>query len=351
MKTQMILENLSNVSGVSGNEMKIAEIIEENFEQSCDLLKRDALGNIIVLKSGDSDINNKKIMIGAHMDEVGLMVKSIEKNGFLYFINLGGIDKRTLLAQEVIVHGESDLFGVIGAKPPHLQKKQDKEKTINMEELYIDIGLSKEEAETQVSVGDFITIKREFKSLSGTCVTGKALDNRAGVTAMIECMKELQDIKHSVDVYFVATVQEEVGLRGAITSTFNIMPDIAIAIDVGHGRTPDLPKEDTIELAKGPAIALGANIHPKIHEKIVHLAQKNNIPFQIEVNPASSGTDAWAMQITQNGVPTALLSIPLRYMHTSVETVNLNDIKWTGKLLALFIESLNHVDWEEWLCF
>lgn len=351
MKTQMILEKLSNASGVSGNEMKIAEVIEKSFEQACDLLKRDALGNIIILKSGNSDINNKKIMIGAHMDEVGLMVKSIGKDGFLHFINLGGIDQKTLLAQEVIVHGESDLFGVIGAKPPHLQRKQDKEKTISMEELYIDIGLSKEEAETQVSVGDFITINRELKSLSGRCVTGKALDNRAGVTAMIECMKELQNIEHSVDVYFVATVQEEVGFRGAITSTFNIMPDIAIAIDVGHGRTPDLPKEDTIELAKGPGVALGANIHPKIHEKIASLAKKNNIPFQIEVNPASSGTDAWAMQITQNGVPTALLSIPLRYMHTSVETVNLNDIKWTGKLLALFIESLNRVDWEEWLCF
>lgn len=351
MEILNILEKLSNETGVSGSEIKVASIIEKIFKQTCNKVKKDALGNIIGLKSGNSKTNNKKIMIAAHMDEIGLMVKSIDKSGFIKFLNVGGIDERTLLAQEVIVHGRNDIFGVIGAKPPHLQKKDEKKKSTRMEDLYIDIGLTEEEARKQVSIGDFITINRNFTYLKGKSVTGKALDDRAGITALIQCMKYLENLNHSIDIYFVATVQEEVGLRGATTSTFNIIPDIGIAIDVGHGRTPDLPKEDTIELGRGPAIALGANIHPKIHQKLVDLAKEHNIPYQIEVNPGSSGTDAWAIQVTQSGVPTGLLSIPLRYMHTSVELANTNDIKHTGRLLALFIASLIDIDLEERLCF
>lgn len=351
MEIENILEKLSNVSGVSGSEIKVAEIIEERFKKTCDMVKKDALGNIIALKSGNKNLNNKKIMIVAHMDEIGLMVKNIEKNGFLHFINVGGIDERTLLAQEVIVHGKNDIFGIIGAKPPHLQKKDEQNKSTRMEDLYIDIGLSEKDARKQISIGDFITINRSFTYLQGKSVTGKALDDRAGIVAIIQCIKELKYIKHNLDIYFVATVQEEVGLRGATTSSFNIIPDIGIAIDVGHGRTPDLSKEDTIELGKGPAIALGANIHPKIYKRLVDLAKEYNIPHQMEVNPSSSGTDAWAIQVTQSGVPTGLLSIPLRYMHTSVELVNINDIKHTGRLIALFIASINDTDLEEWLCF
>lgn len=353
LKLEKILEDLSNNSGASGNETKISSIIQKTFQENCDQTKIDALGNIIALKKGSFVNNNanKKIMLVAHMDEIGLMVTKIDKNGFLYFTNIGGIDERTLLSQEVIVHGKKDLFGVIGAKPPHLQKKEEKTNSIKIDDLYIDIGLRQEQAQKWLSVGDFITINRKFVNLQGDKVAGKALDDRAGIMVLLECMKKLKYVSHKLDVYYVASVQEEVGLRGATITTYHIMPDIGIAVDVGHGRTPELSKDDTNELGKGPSIALGANIHPKIYERFTMLAKEYEIPYQLDVNPGSSGTDAWAIQVTQNGVPTGLLSIPLRYMHTSVELVDMRDIKRTGRLLALFIASLNDVDMEEWLCF
>lgn len=353
LKLEKVLEYISNSSGVSGNETKVSSMIQKVFQENCDQIKVDSLGNIIALKKGTCINNNanKKVMLMAHMDEIGLMVTKIDENGFLYFTNIGGIDERTLLSQEVIVHGQKDLFGVIGAKPPHLQKKEEKTNSIKIEDLYIDIGLTQEQAQKWISIGDFITINREFVHLQGNSVTGKALDDRAGILTLLECMKELKYVNHTLDIYYVASVQEEVGLRGAGVSTYHLMPDIGIAVDVGHGRTPELPKEDTNELGKGPAIALGANIHPRIHKQLTMLAKEYEIPYQLDVNPGSSGTDAWAIQVVQNGVPTGLLSIPLRYMHTSVELVDMQDIKRTGRLLALFITSLNDIDMEEWLCF
>lgn len=352
MRLEKILESLSNANGVSGSEMRIGNEISFYFKQYCDQVKSDKLGNIVAFKPGNSQKRkNTKIMLAAHMDEIGLMVKKIDNNGFILFTNVGGIDERTLLSQEVIVHGNKEIYGIIGAKPPHLLKEQEKNSSIKIEELYIDVGMSEKEAKKVISIGDFITIKREFKILGRDFVAGKALDNRAGIAVILECMKELQNMSHSIDIYFVATVQEEVGLRGAITSTYHIMPDLGIAIDVGHGRTPELPKEETIELGKGPGITLGPNIHPSIHKRFVDISREYNIPYQIEVCPEATGTDAWAIQVTQSGVPTGLLSIPLRYMHTSVELLNMRDIVHSGRLLAFFIASLNEVDMEEWLCY
>ncbi|WP_306811088.1 M42 family metallopeptidase [Irregularibacter muris] len=349
---QKTLELITPIAGVSGNEMKVSGYIKDLFSKTCNTVKEDALGNIIAIKEGSGNKKaRRKIMLAAHMDEIGLMVKKIDKKGFVFFTNVGGMDYRTLLSQEVTIHGKKDIFGVIGAKPPHLQKQNEKNKSIKMDELYIDVGLSKEELEKWIDIGDFITINRDLTSLQGEYITGKALDDRGGIAALLECMKELEHINHQLDVYFVATVQEEVGLRGAITSTYGIMPDLGIAIDVGHGRTPGVPKEDTIELDKGPAIGLGPNIHPKINKKLIEIAKKFNIPYQPEVIPGRSGTDAWAMQVTQSGVPTGLLSIPLRYMHTSVEVASKKDIELTGRMLSLFIASLNDINWEEWLCY
>jgi len=168
---------------------------------------------------------------------------------------------------------------------------------------------------------------------------------------MIECFIELSKLKHNCDVFGVATVQEEVGTRGAIVSTFQIEPDIGIAIDMGFGTTPELSKDDTMELGKGPGIGLGANIHPRIHERFIKVAKEYNIPYQLELSPGMSGTDAQSMQISQSGVATGVLSIPLRYMHTTVETVDMKDIKNAGKLLAYFISSLDDDDLEGFLCF
>lgn len=351
MNTKDFLEKLSNGSSVSGYEYKLNDTIISAFEKYSNDISIDNLGNIIVLKKGKYNSSKPKIMIAAHMDEIGLMVKYIEDNGFIRFTNIGGIDPRTILGQEVIVHGLKDLFGVVGSKPPHLQEPDEINKAIKMEDMIIDLGYSKEEVKKFISVGDPITIKRNFMKLEGNRLVGKSLDDKAGIAAMYECIKELSNINHEADVYFVSTVQEEVGTRGAFTSTYKINPDFGIAIDVGFGTTPELAKSDTIDMGKGPAITLGGNIHPGLREKIVEVAKEYNIPFQLEITPGPTGTDARAIQITRAGIPALCLSIPLRYMHTSVEIIDMEDIKNTAKLLAFFIASISNENLEGLLCY
>lgn len=351
MDINNFLEILTNGSSISGHEYRLNDKISSAFKIYTDDISIDNLGNIIALKKGRNNDSNLKIMMAAHMDEIGLMVKYIEDNGFIKFTNIGGIDPRTLLGQEVIVHGNRDLYGVIGSKPPHLQEASEMNKTIKMEDMIIDLGYSKEEVEKYINIGDVITIKRKLRALQGKRLTGKALDDKSGIVAMYECIKELSKMEYEADVYFVSTVQEEVGMRGAYTSTFDINPDIGISIDVGFGSTPELPKEDTLDMGKGPGITLGGNIHPGLRQQMVTIAEEYNIPFQTEVTPGPTGTDARAMQITRSGIPTLCLSIPLRYMHTSVEIVDMRDIKNTAKLLAFFIASISNENLEGLLCY
>ena len=344
------IQKMVETPGLSGFESEVSKVIEDYFKPYSDDIVRDKLGNLIILKKGNVG-DRKKIMLAAHMDEIGLIVKKIDENGFIKFSTIGGIDQRTLLTQEVIVHGKKDLFGVIGNKPPHILSDEEKKKAVKIEDMLIDVGLNKEEAEKFISVGDPISFRRKMINLQGDCISSKALDDRAGVAVMYECLKELNKMNHDCDVYAVATVQEEVGLRGAITSTYGIFPDIGIAIDVGFAYTPELAKDEYSELGKGPAIAFGANIHPKVYERLLKTAKDYSLPYQEEFYPAATGTDTWAIQVTQSGVASGLISIPLRYMHTSVEIVDLNDIKYAGKILAEFIVSLNLVDLEEMLCY
>ena len=290
-------------------------------------------------------------MIAAHMDEIGLMVKDIEENGFLRFTSIGGVDPRTILGQEVIVHGKEDLFGVVGSKPPHLQDPEDANNSIKMEDMTIDIGLSKEDVEKYISIGDTITINRKLINLQNNRVAGKAIDDRAGIAVLFDCIKELSNMKHDADVYFVSTVQEEVSMAGALTSTYSINPDFGIAVDVGFGTTPELNKYNSIELGKGPGITLGANIHPGLRKKLILIAKEYNIPYQMEINAGPTGTDARAMQITREGIPSLVLSIPLRYMHTSVEVIDMVDIKNTAKLLAFYISAIANDSLEGLLCY
>lgn len=351
MDTKILLELLCNSQGISGNEYTLNDIIISAFKEYTDDINIDSLGNIIALKKGLSINNNVKIMIAAHMDEIGLMVKDIEENGFLRFTNIGGFDPRTIIGQEVIVHGKRDIFGVIGSKPPHLQEASEHDKAIKMEDMTIDIGYSKDEVEKLVSIGDVITIKRNMIELQGGRVSAKALDDRAGIAVVYECIKELNKLNHQADVYFVSTVQEEVSMSGALVSTYKINPDIGIAVDVGFGTTPELSKSNSIELGKGPGITLGGNIHPGLRKKLTEIAGEYNIPYQMEISPGPTGTDARAMQITREGIPSLVLSVPLRYMHTSVEVVDMIDIKHTAKLLAFFIASISSENLEGLLCY
>ncbi|HZJ56685.1 MAG TPA: M42 family metallopeptidase [Clostridia bacterium] len=350
MDAKMFLEELIDTPGVSGYEDEVSKVIKDAFKPYCNEVGRDAFFNVYGKKIGNGGHEGPKVMLAAHLDEIGLMVKNIDESGFISFTNIGGVDQRILLSQEVIIHGKERLYGVIGAKPPHLQEKGETAKAVPMDEMVIDVGFSTEAVKEKITIGDLITFKSPLISLAGTMVSGKSIDDRAGVVMMLETMKELDKLVFSGEIYFVATSQEEVGTRGAIISTYSLDPDIGIAIDVTHGDTPDAPKDETHAMDKGPVIGMGPNMHPKLTERLLNVARDNEIGHLIEVAPGLTGTDARAMQVSREGVPTVLVELPLRYMHTTVETLDMENVKKAARLTALFIASLKE-GWEECLTY
>lgn len=342
MNVRKFLERASMAHGVSGFEfMNIASVVKDAMSGLVDEIQTDVLGNVIGVKRGNGSEPRPKIMLAGHMDEIGLIVTKIEKGGFLRFTQMGGVDPRILPTHEVIVYGRKPLSGVIGVKPPHLTSREEARKAHKMEDLFIDVGLPEEEVCELVRVGDVITFKRQVSELMQDGLSGKSFDDRAGVAVILICLDELRKYKVNADVYAVATTQEEVGLRGALVSSYGIAPDIGIAIDVCHAETPGVPEWKTSSLGKGPALAQGGNIHPKVYAGLENAAKELGIPVQKEIAPAATGTDAWAIQVRRSGVATGLVSIPLRYMHTSVETLSLGDVEKAGKLLARFIASVD----------
>ena len=337
-----LLKTLSEATGISGYEKDLANLISDSFQPYCDEIKDDKLGNLIAIKKAENNSDQApNIMLAAHMDEIGLMVTKIEEKGFLRFTYVGGVDPRTLLGQEVVVHGKEEVIGIIGARPPHLSDEKERNEAPDKEKLFIDLGLSKGKSEEIINVGDLVSIKRDFNTLDGEIVTGKSLDDRAGVIMLFECLKELQYLKTNVNVHAVATIQEEVGIRGAITSSYSIYPDIGIAVDVCHADMPGVEKDRVVDMGEGPAVSFGPHVHPKIYDKLTEIADDQNIPYQPEPATHPGGTDAWGIQIARSGVASALVSIPLRYMHTSVETISLHDVKAGGQLLAQFIARID----------
>ncbi|MGI6570103.1 MAG: M42 family metallopeptidase [Caldicoprobacterales bacterium] len=348
------LAELIEIPGVSGYEEKAAARIADEFARHCDRVRTDEFYNVYAIKrgtavrGGQDEKGLPKVMLAAHMDEIALMVRDIDEEGFVRFTNIGGVDQRILPAQEVTVHGQEKLHGIIATLPPHLQEAGDARKPVKMKDMSIDLGLPYEKVRELVRVGDLITFCSPLVSMQGTFVNGKSIDDRAGVIMLNEVMKELDRYQYQAEVYCVATVQEEVGTRGAIISTYNIQPDIGIAIDVCHGETPDAPREDTHAMDKGIVVCKGPNLHPGLTDRLLEIAKENGMECQIEIAPRPTGTDARSMQISRSGVPTILLELPLRYMHTTVETLNLDHIKSGARLIALFIASLKE-GWQEWL--
>lgn len=343
-----LLKELSGLPGPSGGELAVGRRVAELLAPYSHSVRHDALGNCIAFKEGQGQAPRPRIMLAAHMDEIGLIVTRVEEGGFLRVANVGGVDPRALVAQEVIVHADAPLPGYIGVKPPHLLTPQERDKAIPLDEMFIDVGMPEDEVRRRIPPGTLVTVLREPMQLLGGRIAGKALDNRASMAALVEAMRLLSGLHHVADVYAVATVQEEVGLRGAITSTYGILPDMAVAIDVGFASQPGLPEDRVFPMGKGPSLAFGANIHPRLFSMLLDAAKANNVPHQLEPMPAASGTDGWAMQVTQSGVPTAVISIPLRYMHTSVEVVDVEDVRQTARLLAHLVASLTAADREGW---
>ncbi len=346
MDEKEVLKVLCESHAPSGRELWIHNTIKEIFKPYGEITE-DKLNSVYIHRKGRK---TSSIMIMAHGDEVFLMITGIEDKGFLKFKG-NGIDAKTLVSQEVVVHGKKDITGIIGIKPPHLMSEEDRRKAVTMEDLLIDTGYSRESLEDIVSIGDFVTLKRNFKELLNDNVTCKATDDRAGIAAMYVCAEELKDINHDLDVYFVCSAQEEVGHRGAKVASYNINPTIGIAIDTtfDSGDLGDSDRDN--KLGEGPAICIGPNVHPKLRKALMDTAEEYNIPYQVEVEPGNTGTDAWDIQISREGIPTLLISIPIKYMHTSVEVINMRDIKNTGRLIAKFIQRLKSEELEELLCF
>lgn len=343
-----ILKELTSYSAVSGFEEKTSIFISKLFTEYCETVEIDRFYNVIGFKKGRT--GNKKILITAHYDEIGFIVKSIDGNGFLKLATIGGIDSKILLAQEVVVHGKKDIMGVIGAKPPHLLKPEETKKAVLLEELYVDTGFKRDSVKEFVSIGTPVTLRSETVLLNSNRVSGKSFDNRCGIVALLGILEELKDIILESDIYFVATTQEEVAATGAIIATYNLNPDFAIVIDTCHGEAPDLPKDEVYALGKGSAIGLGPNMHRRLTNKMIEIAKKESIPYQIDIEPDDSGTEAWATQISRSGVPTLLVSIPLKYMHTAIETIHIEDIKNSSKLVSSFLINITD-DGEELFCY
>lgn len=346
MAVKDFLQKLSESVGVAGYEHTVRDLIIEEFRPYVDEISVTPMGSVIALKRGAHDPKSKtpapKVLIEGHMDEIGLMVTDIER-GFLRFTQVGGFDVRVLLAQEVIVHGKQELPGIIGARPPHVLTAEEREKVIPMSELFIDLGLPEDRVRELVKVGDTITLARKMITLKNNLVAGKAFDDRCAIVTIAEALRHLNTLKHTWDVYAIANVQEEsgAGFLGATTTTYRINPDVAIALDVSHADQPNTTEINAVPLNDGMGIAMGPNIHPLVHQKLAEVAQANEIPFEVTAYTGATGTDAWAIQVVREGIPTGLIDIPLRYMHTSVETLSLNDLERIGRLMALFCASLD----------
>lgn len=335
MQTDTLIEKLCEINAIAGFEAAASNEIKKYFELYCDKVWVDTFYNVIGYKKGSSK-SGKKIMITAHYDQIGMIVAEYEKNGFLRVSNLGGIDTKALLAREVTVHGKKDVYGVIGAKPPHLLSSDEIKKNVKLKELFIDTGLPDEELKETVSVGDPVSINSPLVRMKNGCVAGKNLDNRCGVVACVLALEKLSGIDHQNDVYVVATVQEEAGLIGAISSSYNIEPDIAVVIDVCHGDMPNADKADTFTLGKGVPVGAGPVFNRELTRQLLAIAKKEDIPTQLCVEAGDPGTEAWAVQVSGMGIAVVEVDIPLRYMHTGAELVNLNDVEMAAALVSKF---------------
>lgn len=339
METRTLLKKLSEVNGPSGREAPVRSLIQALWEPFVDEMRTDAMGNLIALQRGTAPRPCPSLMAAAHMDEIALIVTQIEQ-GFLHIGRVGGVDLRVLLGLQVSVHGEEDVPGIIGTRPPHVLSAAERKKIVAWDKLFVDVGLPAPEVERLISVGDPISIRRSLLELKGQRVAGKALDNRASVAALTLALETLSRTDHAWDVYAVATVQEEVGLKGAITSAYGVDPQLAVALDVTFAKQAGDNGPGAFDLDKGPTVGVGPNFHPQVVQRLRDAAKQWEIPYQTEPLPRSSGTDAWGIQVAREGIPAGLLSIPIRYMHQPVETVALQDVERTGRLLSAFVGAL-----------
>ncbi|MBN2542193.1 M42 family metallopeptidase [bacterium] len=333
------LKKLMDTISPSGFEDEARKLWGERTQKFADEVNNDILGNsIAVLNKG----GNPKIMLAGHIDEVGFMVKYINKEGYIYFSTIGGLDPHIVPGQRVWIKAQKGrVLGVIGRKPIHLIESDERKNVTKIEDLFIDIGAKDEkEAKSILQIGDPAVPAAGFDELNNDLGVSRGFDNKGGAFVISETLRILSKSNPKASVYGVATVQEEIGLRGAKTSAYGVSPDIGIAVDLTFSTDyPSINKNKVgdIKIGKGPVIARGPNINPKIFDLLVEVAKKEKIPYQIEGISRGTGTDANVIQLTKSGVATGLVSIPNRYMHSPVEIVSLKDLENVSKLLSAFV--------------
>ncbi len=339
MDSLELLKQLSEADGPSGREDAARQVIHTLWEPLADEIRTDALGNLIAVQYGSGPEPRPAAMVAVHIDEIALIVTAIEK-GFLHLHHIGGADERVLLGLEVTVYGKSPLVGVIGTRPPHVLTAEERKQIVPWEKLYVDVGLPADEVAALVRVGDPVTLRQPLITLKNQRVAGKALDNRASAAALTLALEALRARSHAWDLYAVATVQEEVGAKGALTSAYSVNPRLAIALDATFARQADDNAAGAFDLGKGPTIGVGPNFHPQIVQWLRDCGEAEEIPSQLEIMPGNSGTDAWAIQVAREGIPCGLISIPVRYMHQPVEMLAVRDVERAARLLTAFIAGL-----------
>ncbi|TKJ41573.1 endoglucanase [candidate division LCP-89 bacterium B3_LCP] len=332
-----LLKRLTAATGISGHEDDVRSLIIDEMKPLVEKVNTDVMGNVIGYRKGKT---NTKLVIAAHMDEIGFMVNHVDDNGFLRIIPLGGFDPRTLMAQKVVVHGKKELNGIFGSKPVHVLSDDEKKKVLKVTDYHIDLGLPADKVKKLVSPGDTVTWHRDFTEV-GDCFTSKAFDDRVGVYVMLEALRKVKGKALQVDLYAVATVQEEVGVRGATTSAIGIDPDIGVAVDITLAN--DIPgasdHEKITKLGEGAAIKIMDSYsisNPKLFEHFKAVAKKHKIKTQVEILPRG-GTDAGAIQRAGSKAAVITISIPTRYAHSTVETIHKEDVKSCINLVAAFI--------------
>lgn len=338
MDIQETLMDLSRFHSVSGNEITFSSYLKTLLEPYSESVIIDNKYNVIAQISAPKE-GKPTLLLDAHLDEIGMVVTYIDDEGFLHIGNCGGIDRRLLLAQEVIVHGEKPIIGIIATIPPHLQKDEDRKKTPEIDDILIDIGMNQKQAEQVVSLGSMVTIVSKSEMLLNDRIKARALDDRAGIVSILKALDYLKGQDLQCGLYVLFSVQEEVGERGAQTGGFSINPDIAIAVDVSFAHTSDAEEHKCGKMGEGVMIGIAPTLNKQISRKMIALAKKEEIPYQQEIMSGDTGTNADALGLTQNGVCTGLLSIPLRYMHTPVEEVQISDIDAVSRLLSVYIKA------------
>ena len=306
----------------------------------------DRLGNLIgVRRCGKPDA--KRLLLDAHLDEIGMVVTGI-KNGFLHFNTIGGVDQRMLPDRELTVLTAPPLLGVVACLPPHVLSPEDKDKAPKLDEVYLDVGLTQEEAERRVPIGAPIVFRADTFQLGERQICGKSLDDRSCFAALLRAAELLKDRELDVDLYILGSAREEVGGMGAQTAAQALRPDYCVAVDVTFGRTPDSPRSESFAMGGGPCVGIGPNCARWMVSRLLDKAREAGIEVQKEVLEGNSGTNGWEMQVANEGVATAVLSLPLKYMHTPVEVVELSDIEDTARLLAAFVLDIGKEGGPQW---